>query len=882
MTSEHWQKVKSLLENALEIAPESRSTFLDEIPDADLRREVESLLEFEAADELDQSAFSVVVENSKSLIGTQIGRYKIVRELGIGGMGAVYYATRADGEFEQQAALKVIKRGMDSDAVLRRFLTERNILASLTHPNIAHLIDGGTTEDGLPFFVMEYVEGVSIVKYADEHKLDLVERLDLFREVCAAVSFAHQNLVIHRDLKPSNILINKDGKAKLLDFGIAKLLKNTNGNETRTQALAFTPEYASPEQIRGENLSTATDIYSLGIILYELLTGLRPFRFDNKNIAEIIETVTRTAPPAPSFAVDREKRRRGEKEIVPSAKISFSPLLLFSSSQIKGDLDNIILKALKKEPERRYQSVEQLSEDIRRHLKGLPVTARQDTWRYRAEKFTRRNPLVIGAVTLAFLILISGILTTLYQAQKANVEREKAERRFNDVRTLANSFMFEINEEITKSPIKARELLVQRAIEYLDKLASESDGNAELESELAAAYEKIGDVQAQLFNPGLGKSSESLTSHRKSLEIREKLFSAAPHDITRGLDIVKSRLLVGDILSMSGRVGEARTNYQETVEFCRRLLLLDEKNTQVRFSLARSYGRLGQSILRSGSLGDTLANYEESLKIYQSLVAEFPSDAKFERSAGYIFSYIGYVKIEMNQAQEAVRYFSDALAIEEKWHNAESRQSQNDLVNANLWLGVAYSENADWERSSFHLQKSLKIQRQLFKSDKNNYGEQNGLADCYLELGRAAFRAKKTDAAIENLSTAIENYEVIWQIDRQNFSTRRQIAFSQIYLGDAFRQKNDLQKASEIYTKSLETIKELNETDPNNTEWQQDLAVVHLKLGEIAADRSDQPNAVKHLKTAQQIFEKLTAQSPDHAKRQADFKIVKNLLAKLP
>lgn len=583
----------------------------------------------------------------------------------------------------------------------------------------------------------------------------------------------------------------------------------------------------------------------------------------------------KSEPPAVAGGLSRNTKIIANK-VQPPTTAGGSDL-----AQLRGDLDNIILKALKKESSRRYLSVEQFSEDIRRHLKGLPVTARQDTWRYRAEKFTRRNPLVVGAISLAFLILIGGILATAYQARKANIEREKAERRFNDVRALANSFMFEINEEITKSPIKARELLVQRAIEYLDKLASESDGNTELESELAAAYEKIGDVQAQLFNPALGKSSEALTSHQKSLEIRERLFSAVPNDVNRGLDVVKSRLFVGDILSMSGRLGEARETYQNTVEFCRRLLAIDEKNTQIRLNLARSYGRLGQSILRSGSLSDTLANYEESLKIYQMLAEENPSEVKFGRSVGYIFSYIGYVKIEMNQPTEAVKYFSDALKIEEKWHNPESRQSQNDMANANLWLGVAHSENSDWEKSSVYLQKALEIQRQLFETDKNNFGEQNALADCYLEIGRDNIRAQKPDAAIGNLTKAIENYEAVWQNDSRNFSAQRQIAFTQINLGNAFRQKNDLQKASEIYAKSLETIKKLTETDTNNTEWQQDFALIHLKLGEIAVSRNDKLNALKHLEAAKPIFEKLTTQSPDHAKRRTDLENVRSLLEKL-
>ena len=881
MNSERWQKVKSVLEEVLEIAPASRSAFLEKScnGDKDLRVEVESLLDFETgdADLLEESAFSIALETgAEKFIGKQIGKYKIISELGAGGMGVVFLAERADGEFLQKVALKLIKRGIGSDSILRRFVNERQILASLQHPNIAHLIDGGTTDDNLPYFVMEYVEGETILEFARRKNLSVEQRLDLFREVCAAVQFAHQNLVIHRDLKPSNILVNAGGAPKLLDFGIAKLLKTEITDQTATQHFAFTPEYASPEQVRGEKLTTATDIYSLGVIIYELLTDARPFSFENKNFGQIVQTVTTSEPVRPSSVLSPKSKIQNPKSEKLNRK---SPIL--NAKSLKGDLDNIILKSLKGDAERRYSSVEQFSEDIRRHLKGLPITARQDTLFYRAEKFTRRNPLVVGAIALAFLILIGGIAATAYQARKANIEREKAERRFNDVRALANSFMFEINEEITKSPIRARELLVQRAIEYLDKLAAEAEDDVELQSELAAAYEKIGDVQSQLFSPGLGKTSEALTSHRKSLEIRERLFSAAPQDINRGLEVVKSRVFVGDILSMSGRVGEARTNYQETVEFCRRLLRLDEKNTQIRLSLARSYGRIGQSILRSGALGDALRNYEESLKIYQNLAAENPSEEKFQRSVGYIFSYIGYVKIEMNQPPEAVRYFADALAIEEKWYNPESRQSQNDIANANLWLGVAHSENADWEKSSLYLGKALETQRQLFESDKNNFGEQNGLADCYLELGRDAVRAKKPNDAIKNLDKAIENYEAVWQTDRQNFSARRQIAFAQIWLGDAFRQKNDLQKASEIYAKSLEIIKELTAADANNTEWQHDQAVIHLRLGEIAFSRSDKTTALQNLETAKPIFEKLSAQSPDHAKRRADLESVKNLLAKL-
>jgi serine/threonine protein kinase len=330
MNATRWQQLKTILEQALETAPAARNQYLSEacLGDDDLRREIEDLLEFEEPETnlLEKSAFSILTadapfKTAKSQTGKQIGRYRIISELGAGGMGAVYLAERADGTFEQRVALKLIRRAIVSDFILRRFVNERQILASLDHPNIAHLVDGGTTEDDLPYFVMEYVRGENIVELARNRELSLEERLDLFREVCAAVSFAHRNLVIHRDLKPSNILVTQDGIPKLLDFGIAKLLKAENKHETATQHFVFTPEYASPEQIRGENLTTATDIYSLGVILYELLTGLLPFTFEGKNLAEILQTVTRTAPPAPSAIQNSKFKLQNSKASNPESRI---------------------------------------------------------------------------------------------------------------------------------------------------------------------------------------------------------------------------------------------------------------------------------------------------------------------------------------------------------------------------------------------------------------------------------------------------------------------------------------------------------------------------------------------------------------------------------
>lgn len=889
MDAERWQKIKNILENALETAPESRSAYLGEAcgTDKDLRNEVEKLLEFEKPDEdiLEKNPVSAVFQNekfAKSQIGRQIGNYKIISELGEGGMGAVFLAERIDGEFTQKAALKLIKRGMDSDAVLRRFLNERQILASLEHPNIARLIDGGTTDDGLPFFVMEYVEGATILEYSDAENIDLEARLKLFREVCAVVSFAHQNLVIHRDLKPSNILVTKDGKVKLLDFGIAKLLKSNEMNQTATQLHVFTPEYASPEQVRGENLTTASDVYALGVILYELLTGKRPYKTENQNISEIIKSVCETEPVRPSSFVIRHLQTdknlnslNEEQKTTPKPKIQ-------NSKSLRGDLDNIILKALRKEPERRYSSVERFSEDIRRHLVGLPVTASRDTWSYRASKFLQRNKIATAAAFLILISLCGGIAATAYQARIAKRERERAEQRFNDVRQLANSFMFEINEQIVKSPIKARELLVQRALEYLDSLASEAGNDIALQSELATAYEKIGDVQAEIFKPNLGKTSDALLSHQKALQLREKIFAAEPNS-ARGLDIAKSHALIGDLLMMSGQIDETRGNYRKAIQILDSLLLSDPTNFAVRRKLGSSYAVLGQAILRSGSLNEALANYEKSLEIFQKLHAENPQDSSLERSIGIVFSYIGFVKMETDQKDKAAEFYGKWLETEKKLSSADQNNlaSRGHLATANTWYGIALNENERSREAISYLNEGLKIQEEIYKSDTENFGERIALADSSLELGKVLLKSNLTDEAIKMLEQAISHYEAIRQTDHENLWNRRRIPVSQRFLADAFLQKGDLKKASEIYRQSFAVTKELTDSHSDYSEWQLDLAMIYQQLGKFYLMTNDKSAALKNFEQSLPIFQRLSAESPENMNRKRDLESVKAEIAKL-
>ena len=417
-TAERYSRLQELFDTVLDLPPDERAAHLEKQcgADAALRQEVEALLRADAQTTSfgEQSPFAIPEdlfseEIEEQVTGRRFGVYQVIREIGRGGLGAVYLAARVDDEYRKEVAIKLIRRGLDTDDILQRFRTERQILAQLDHPNIARLIDGGTTDDGLPYFVMEYVKGEPITAYCEAHELKLSERLELFRKVCAAVTYAHQNLVVHRDLKPSNILVTEEGEPKLLDFGIAKLLSADDEMLTQTAPglRAMTPDYASPEQIKGGKITTASDVYSLGVLLYEILTGQRPYRLKTRTAEEISRAITEQEPERPSTSAAAASTNRNSQIDIRKS--------------LRGDLDNIVLMALRKEPERRYSSVAQFSADIRHHLEGRPVIAHKDTFKYRATKFIRRNTIAMAAAALLLLTLIGGIVATAWQAQDSLV-----------------------------------------------------------------------------------------------------------------------------------------------------------------------------------------------------------------------------------------------------------------------------------------------------------------------------------------------------------------------------------------------------------------------------------------------------------------------------
>ncbi|MPY87308.1 MAG: protein kinase, partial [Luteitalea sp.] len=421
---EQGERIQKLLDELEGVPPASQHDYLTErCPDPELRREVLSLLaaEGEASDYLDRFAQGMLpaLATPPDPRGRRIGAYRLLRLLGRGGMGVVYEAERADGQFEQHVALKLLTTALTGTEAHDRFLVERHILAGLGHPAIAHLLDGGVVADGTPWFAMEYVDGEPIDAYCDRRQLGVRQRLELVLQICDAVEHAHRRLVIHRDLKPANILVTSEGRIKLLDFGIAKLLGAMGGSgaapPTRTGQPVMTPEYASPEQVRGEPLSTASDVYQLGILLYRLLTGRWPYTLGSRHGGDIARTICEQTPTRPSTVVFRET----QEPSTPAAQAVVDEICRVRHSsparlrrQLRGDLDNIVLKTLRKEPERRYGSVDALAQDIRRHLDGHPVTARRDTVVYRGRKFLERH--AVGVTAAAAVVMVALVLAGLH------------------------------------------------------------------------------------------------------------------------------------------------------------------------------------------------------------------------------------------------------------------------------------------------------------------------------------------------------------------------------------------------------------------------------------------------------------------------------------
>jgi len=780
---EQWEKIKEIFAFALEQDSSRRAEFLRQACSGDesVRAELESLLStYDSADATGKPPRAT--PDDEGIAGQKIGPYQVLRQIGVGGMGAVYLAVRADQAYSKRVAIKLVQAGIDTQEIARRFRHERQILATLDHPNIARLVDGGTTERGVPYFVMDYVEGTRIDDYCDSHKLSIEERIRLFREVCSAVQYVHQNLVVHRDLKPSNILVTVEGVPKLLDFGIAKLLKpelfTSLADATVVEFRLMTPGYASPEQARGEPVTTASDVYSLGVILYELLTAQRPYRLKTDAPGEVLRAVCDQEPERPSAAAIRIPETHAEKDSSPAVaaeKRATVPEKL--RRQLSGDLDTIVLKALRKEPQRRYASVERFSDDLHRYLTGLPVSAQRDTWSYRAEKFVRRNRVGVAAATLLAVSLVGGVLATTWQAQVARVERANAQQQFNDVRKLTTSFLFEFHNAIQDLPgsTPARRLLVQRAQEYLSKLAQRAQNDRALQRELAEAYLKVGDVQGNPYAPNLGDIEGAAQSYAQALQISQALVRANAKDSEAQGYLGRSYKSLGEVQPLLGKPSEAAVNLRWATEVFESLVAAKPTDEALRAELASSYQVLGDVQGHSGiqNLGDraaALQSYSKGQAIYEAQVASNPSDKTARRGVAVLRLRIG-----------------DLLAVRD-----------------------------DLQGSMSNYRSALDILEDLSATDPTNADARRLLALGYKKVGGAQEVSGNSRDALKYYRKASLINESLVNADPTNAQASMNYMVTLRYIGDLLHQTGDRAGALAEYVKILGSLEKLSAADPDN------------------------------------------------------------------
>jgi eukaryotic-like serine/threonine-protein kinase len=866
MTPERWQQIKAIVSNALERELGRRAQFLAQAcgGDAALRAEVDSLLAHEqpAEDFIEQPAFELPTTlttqgGGRPEAAQRIGPYKLLRELGRGGMGAVWLAAR-DDEFRKQVAIKLIKRGMDSDFILRRFRTERQILASLDHPHIARLLDGGTTEDGSPYLVMEYAEGQPLGDYCDSRRLTTPERLRLFRDVCAAVHYAHQHLVVHRDLKPSNILVTqdgvtKDGTVKLLDFGIAKLLTPELSAETldptAPELRLMTPEYASPEQVRGLPITTASDVYSLGVVLYELLTGHRPYRLKSRAPHEVMRAVCDSEPERPSTAVTREETiSTGENAVTLTPEAvsrtrDGQPATL--RRRLKGDIDNIVLMALRKEPQRRYASVEQFSEDIRRHLEGLPVIARRSTFGYRASKFVRRNRLAVGAAAVVLVTLVVGIVLT---AQA----RARAERRFNEVRQLAKAVVFDYNDAIEKLPgsTPVRQRIVSDALKYLDGLSREAGGDRALKLELAEAYQRIGNIQGNGNVSNLGDTEGALTSYRKALALQESLAADGRKNTDVRRHLAKTYTLIGDVLWDMGKLNETLESYKRALPL-READVADHPNgVEEKRELAKLLLSLGDLSGNDGmaNLGDTAAGaayHRRSLAIREALAAAQPQNADLRRDLFDGLLRMGDIQRAAGESSAAVETYRQGLAMIEELSAADPHDiyKRTEIANTAIRLGRLLNERERAAEALEAIEKAVAVMESLAAAESANAAFKRNLSVTYNHAAISLLKLNRPAEALKRTRQAMAIIESLAAADGSNKSFRADFAITRRRMGDAYALLNDTTTALNLYRQAL-TLQEEAQAEAPSANLREGIAISRWRIAGLLARTGDLSGAL--------------------------------------
>ncbi|HEX4277630.1 MAG TPA: protein kinase [Bryobacteraceae bacterium] len=699
----------------------------------------------------------------------RIGPYAVLEEIGHGGMGTVYRAVRGDDDFQVQVAIKVISRGADEPVLLDRFRAERQILAKLEHPNIARLLDGGAMEDGLLYFVMEYVDGKPLTKYCDSENLPVSERIQLVSKLCDAVAYAHRCLVVHRDLKPDNVLVTHDGIPKLLDFGIARILESSAAGDavqTVTLMRMATPAYASPEQIRGDPVGVGSDIYALGVLLYELLTGRRPYRLDPL-WGESARIICEQEPTRASVAVVSQKDEKTE-QISHCRNTTVDGL----RKRLSGDLDNILAVALRKDPSQRYRSVDQFQQDLENHLNGRPVMARGDSLLYRVRKFVGRHKLPVAAATLTFVTLcLAGVFTVR--------ESQRLMRRVDTDRKLATSFLAGIHE-IARLPgsTPVRQKLLAKSLDYLNGLAREDSEDRETQTSLALAYERFADLLAGVDGAGLGKPADALKTYESAKRIREQLAREFPRDAEVQADLASNYMMGSYIVGRVASVDQRREYDRKALGVSKGLAGRYPENDKYRALLAAAYTGLAYSFELDGRWADAEDLYRQAVPIREQHAHAAPKDRDAQRELANIHYRIGVLETQAQQGQEAMPELEEALRIQKGLLAGDpgDRQIRFEVAGTDHFLGVALGSAGSFAEALAHFQEAISIREATLAADERDARTRSMLAGNYAEKSTVLLKAGRTEDALKSIDRSIQLEEELLRLDIKAVPVRVSLA----------------------------------------------------------------------------------------------------------
>ncbi len=822
-THESWSEVRRVFQEASDRAGADRDAFLASVPAGPVLDEVRSLLDWHepAIGFLETPAAppfgAVVASASESLVGTTLGPWRIVDRIGAGGMGVVYRALRADAAFERAVALKVIGAYGRSAAAIERFQLERETLARLDHPAIARLLDGGTTPGGLPYFVMDLIDGVPVDRYCDEQRLTIGRRLDVFFGICRGVQYAHRNLVVHRDLKPDNILVLADGSPKLLDFGVAKLQAGARpvaGNDAAFAAStwALTPDFASPEQVNGGLVTTASDVYALGVLLHLLLTGLLPYRLAHGTRPAMAARLAAIQLAAPSG-----RTREGDGE-ARAALRRLTPGAL--ASRLRGDLDAVILRALAPDPAHRYQTVDELVLDIQRYRQARPVAARPRTAWYVASRFFRRHHVGLTVGFAALVLAVLGISAIVWQSALAREAHGRAQRRFNELRAMARVFMFDVHDAILNVPgtTDARALMARTGTQYLERLATEASPDPGLRRELAAGFVKVGDAQGNPSSPNIGDSEGARASYGRAVDIATGLLEADASDLEAARTLALAQRRLGDVLALMGDKDAALTHAEASA--ARFAWLAAQPTVAVDDRL--------QAVIGQIKLGDLLGNpnlpnlgrpdaamgrYDAALATLRPLLAAAPGDQRLQRYLGLTYERIGTIH-----------------QLAERWPEA----------------GAAYTE-------SFALRLSLAASAPV------HVDIQRDLAIAYEKLATVEHRTGRLDAAATWARGALARFQRLAALDAANANATRSVAVSREHLADILLDRGQRRDAARELQASFDGHEQLAARDAGNAQAPCDAARVGNRLGDLLGQGRATPAACTAWRAAERLRRRRSA-----------------------